>query len=104
GGVPPIRTQNVPQPLQPPAPPPAEVRPPRRAEGLRRERRLVLPSKSPRQKFTELLGSLLLSTAVAGAMAVVLSLMVTSNIEVDRVFWLAGVGTLGAWGVLVPSK
>ena len=96
GGQPPIRgaVPMPPPPAAPAVPPSAAAAPPRRAERVRLQRRLVLPPKSPRQKLTDLLGSLLLSTAVAGAMAVVLSLIVTSNIELDRVFWLTGVGAL----------
>jgi hypothetical protein len=64
----------------------------------------ALVSKAPRERLTELFGSLLLSTAVAMAMAVVLSLVVTGKVQIGEVFWLGGVGTLGAWGVLIPAK
>jgi hypothetical protein len=110
----PLELHAQPPPIHP-VPPPSVVQslppaatveapPVRRAERLRRERRPVLPAKSARERLTELLGSLLLSTAVATAMAVVLTLIVAGNVQVGEVCWLAGVGTLGAWGVLIPSK
>ncbi len=41
---------------------------------------------------------------MALALSVVLPLVATGNVQLGEVFWLAGVGTLGAWGVLVPAK
>ena len=55
-------------------------------------------SRSPREKLTELLGSLLLSAAVAMAMSVVLSLILTGKVQVGEVFWLGTMGTFGPLG------
>jgi hypothetical protein len=92
-----------------PAEPTTAGAPPlRRSERLRRMQMMsALAAKTPKEKLTELLGSLLLSTGVAVAMAVVLSVVaswMTNRFEAGEVFWLAGVGTAGAWGVLIPAK
>ncbi len=103
-GQSPLQSAPSPPPAVAPAPPLPAARPARRAERLRRERRPVLPAKTGRQKLTELFGSLLLSAAVSLALGVVLPLVATGNVQLGEAFWLGGVGTLGAWGVLVPSK
>ncbi len=86
---------------------------PQVARYSRRERRQLrrdsarrgLPPKSPRDKFTELVGSLLLSAAVAAA-ASLLMLIVQSRDEqfYAEYAWLGLCGTVGAWGVLIPAK
>jgi hypothetical protein len=103
---PPAAAASIPPPMPLPQRP---QRPARRCERVRHERAMAaLPVKPPRQILTELLGSLLLSAGVATAMAVVISvilqLLEKLPIEPARLGWLAFVATLGAWGVLIPSK
>jgi hypothetical protein len=113
--APPVRgASHDPPPVPPPVPRPAGAdlsvaipipKPPRRLERLYRERAMTaLPVKPARQSLTELLGSLLLGAGVATAMAVVLSLLHNKDVDAALIGWLATVGTLGAWGVLIPSK
>lgn len=64
----------------------------------------ALPIKSAKERSSELLGSLLLSAVVAAAVTVVMTLMVQSNAGVEHYAWLFLVSTMGAWGILVPSK
>lgn len=63
----------------------------------------VLVLKSGREKFTELLGSFLLSGGVAAA-SVILSSLFMSHAHVNQLWWLAMVSAVGSWMVLLPSK
>jgi hypothetical protein len=75
-----------------------------------RERaKLQLIAKSWREKVSELLASMLLSALIASLVALaavaVLSLREQPPSEQMAAYlWLAAVGTLGSWAVLVPSK
>lgn len=65
--------------------------------------------KSPRERVTELLGSLLGSALVAALMAGALTLLEanmssTSRARPEEFGWLWLVGIVGAWAVLIPSK
>ena len=91
----------------------AAVNPVRPAALSRRERRLArcdsarkaLPPKSPRDKVTELLGSLLLAAAVSGAASLLMLIVQGRDSKVLHEYaWLALSATLGAWGVLIPAK
>jgi hypothetical protein len=74
----------------------------------------VLLAKSPRERFTDLLCSLLLSAVAAVAMCVVMVLLNSYRTgppwpEHDVVWWaqsawLLVIGIAGAWAVLVPAK
>jgi hypothetical protein len=91
-----------------PAPPPLPVDLPRRSQRLaqgRRERMSpALAHKTPRERLTELLGSLLVAAGVAVAVAVVMSLLLRQRFQPEQFAWLAIVGTVGSWCVLIPSK
>jgi hypothetical protein len=91
--------------LPPPMPLPPTPPPRRRAERLRQERAmLALPIKPVRERVAELFGSLLLAAGVATAVAVVLNVLINGDVDLARIAWLAMISTLGAWGVLIPSK
>jgi hypothetical protein len=64
----------------------------------------VLPQKRPRTKATELLGSLLLSAAVAAALCLVTSLLDRPAGSPAQFVWLGLVATASSWAILVPSK
>jgi len=64
----------------------------------------VVPVKPPREKVTELLGSLLVAAPVAAVAALVALILRGERFEMNQFAFLAIVGTLGAWTVLVPSK
>ena len=74
----------------------------------------VLLAKSPRERFTDLLGSLLVSALAGAAMCVVMVLVNSYHTmppwpEPDVLWWaqsawLALVGVAGAWAVLIPAK
>jgi hypothetical protein len=92
-----------PVPLRPPAPAPLQYA--RRPMRNRAEQIRLLLSKSPRQQLTEVLGSMLLSALVAAALCVVMGLFLPeNNPEWNQLVWLGIVATLGAWGVIIPSK
>ncbi len=83
----------------------------RRSHRLRHEKSVpAMVLKSPRQKITELIGSLLLSAVVAIAVCVVMALLGPAmsdwfRIETPQQFgWLALMGIAGAWGLLIPAK
>jgi serine/threonine protein kinase len=66
-----------------------------------------LAAKSARQKFSELLGSMLLAALICSISAFVAPLVLTSQPGSEQIasyIWLAVVGTLGSWAVLIPSK
>ncbi len=70
----------------------------------RREQALAeLKAKSPRDRFTELLGSMILAALVAAASTAVLGL-VSPEHTIEDFAWFALLGTLGSWAVLIPSK
>ncbi|MGE0607308.1 MAG: serine/threonine-protein kinase [Pirellulales bacterium] len=104
----PVRAAPRPRPSPPPLPdlfPPAAEGTPRHARAARHAIQLPpLPFKSRRDKVTELLGSLLVSSGVAAAVAVVMAVMSRTEIQPERFAWLALVGSAASWGVLVPSK
>ncbi len=63
--------------------------------------------KAPRERLTELLGSLLLAALSAAAMCVVMVLLNSyqgSTPSAEQCAWLALVSVAGAWAVLIPSK
>jgi hypothetical protein len=91
----------------------AEIRSQARQEHSRRWRRHLeqplsaLVLHSPRQRVTELFGSLLLSTLVAAAMTVVLFLVSSYynlSLRPEQCAWLLLVAVAGAWTILIPSK
>jgi hypothetical protein len=63
----------------------------------------ALVVKSPRERVTDLLGSLIMAAGVGFAMSVVVMLLRGEG-QMDQFTWLAGTSVLGAWAVLVPSK
>ena len=70
---------------------------------------MQLASKPARQKFAELVESMLLSAVIASltALAAVVVLMLRDQPPSEQMasyLWLAAVGTLGSWAVLIPSK
>jgi hypothetical protein len=68
-----------------------------------REGREALAAKGFRQRFAELCGSLMASAAVAAIVSFVAMLM-TQSMKTEHFVWLSLVGTLGCWGILIPSK
>jgi hypothetical protein len=72
---------------------------------VRQPGRLVykLPDRSPRERLTELLGSMLLSVVVAAAMCVVMALLLEDQPQWNQLVWLGVVGTAGAWTVMIPA-
>jgi hypothetical protein len=63
-----------------------------------------LPPKPARQRFEELIGSMLGSTVVAALMSVFLSVVHAKAFDLGQFAWLLIVSTLGSWLVLIPSK
>jgi hypothetical protein len=66
-----------------------------------------LAAKPLREKISELLGSMLLAALFAIVAACIAPLVLASQPGSERLatyLWLATVGTLGSWAVLVPSK
>ncbi len=88
----------------------------RYAQSVRRRRQLrpnwrelaarQLATKPLRDKVSELLGSMLLATMVATIAALVAPLVLGDNSSEHWAIcmWLALVGTLGSWAILIPAK
>jgi len=99
-----------PSPSEPATPNNRGVRqsPIRRVRSTWRERaQKALAEKPLREKLTELMGSMLFAAFVAALAACVVPLLYRSQPQSEQMatyIWLAIVGTLGSWAVLVPSK
>lgn len=66
-----------------------------------------LAAKPKREKVSELLGSMLLAALFASLAALIAPLLLSDQSAPERVaahLWLATVGTLGSWAILVPAK
>jgi hypothetical protein len=94
-----------PAPVMPRPAAPPQVRPARH-RALRGGNPFAQPlePKSSREKLTELLGSMLLSSLVAVAVCVVMALLLEGQPQWNQLAWLALVGTVGSWGVMAPAK
>lgn len=84
----------------------------RRARHSRRQAIPALPLKSPRERFAELLGSMVLGAVVCLVMSLVLSLLLGDFADersawldaLSRYAWLSVVSIVGTWGVMIPTK
>jgi len=63
----------------------------------------ALVVKSPRERVTDLLGSLIMAAGVGFAMSVVVTLL-RGGAQPDQFTWLTATSVLGSWAVLIPSK
>ncbi|MGE0534574.1 MAG: serine/threonine-protein kinase [Pirellulales bacterium] len=61
-------------------------------------------AKSNRERFTELLTSLLASALVVGVICVLVTPLFDRPLQATHYLWLAMVATAGSWGVLIPAK
>mgnify|MGYP002622494636 FL=1 len=96
GGPPPVRNQAA------PAVPVAHRTP--RSQGRPERSLAALPIKPARERFSDLLGSLLMSVAVAATVAVVMTLLFGAAAGAEHFAWLLLISVAGAWGVLIPAK
>lgn len=62
------------------------------------------PRKSVRQKSAELVGGMIIAAVTSIGVALAIGLFGGGEVVVERTAWLASVGTLAAWAVLIPSK
>ncbi|MCA9248877.1 MAG: serine/threonine protein kinase [Planctomycetales bacterium] len=76
----------------------------RRTRSWRRDKIAELAIKSPRQRVTELLGSMLLAACVAIVMTIVMLVLRPAEVGAVQFAWMAIVSTLGAWAVMAPAK
>ena len=60
--------------------------------------------KSTRERFTELLTSMLASTLVVAVVCVLVSPLFDRRLQATQFLWLGIVATVGAWAVLIPAK
>jgi serine/threonine protein kinase len=99
----------------PAAPPPAtpasryakKVRQRRMRPSWRDRAQQELAAKPLREKFSELLGSMLLSAVFASLAALVAPVLLgiaTNSASMAVYLWLALVGTIGSWSILIPAK
>jgi hypothetical protein len=76
----------------------------RASSSWRQQAAAALTVKSPRERVTDLLGSMILATIVGAAMSVVVILLRGEFIEPDQFAWLATTSVLGSWAVMIPGK
>jgi eukaryotic-like serine/threonine-protein kinase len=101
---------------RPPVEGPAESPADRYAQTARRRRQRpnwrdranqYLAAKPLRDKLSELLGSMLMAAVVASLASLIAPVLLGihgTSTGMAMYFWLAIVGTLGSWAILVPSK
>ena len=86
----------------------ARTSPGRRGRWHRRgQAAAALVHKPPRERLTDLLGSLLAGALVAAAMCVVIVLLISYNglpLSPELCAWLVLTSIAGTWAVLIPSK
>ena len=70
---------------------------------LRDKSMMAMPVKTTREQVTELIGSLILSVGVSLA-ACVIMLIIQGEPKPEHFAWLAMVGAVGSWAILIPSK
>jgi hypothetical protein len=66
-----------------------------------------MAAKPLRDKFSELLGSMIVATIVAAVAAGIGPMMLGAQPDSERAamyLWLVAVGTLGSWAILIPTK
>jgi serine/threonine protein kinase len=66
-----------------------------------------LAAKPLREKLTELVGSMLVAAvfaALAAGVGPLLSIQAPASMNLSWYLWLATVGTIGSWAVIVPAK
>ncbi len=80
----------------------------RRRHSWRDELRTTLVEKSVRDKLAELTGSMLLAALAAVPLSIVMCIFATpalgTTLQIEQAIWIALVGTVGAWAVMLPSK
>jgi hypothetical protein len=101
-GAAPATFQRDPQETQPPQP--RKLRRCQHRKSAKAELMRMVAQKPLRERLTELTGSMLLSAVIAAVTSMVLLLLVTGSVPVSSYAWLASVGTLGSWFVMVPAK
>jgi hypothetical protein len=94
-----------------PAPSREAVKPTRSARRRRPNWRAAafreLTAKPLRDKFSELLGSMLVASIVAAVAAGIGPMMLGAQPDSERAamyLWLVAIGTLGSWAILIPTK
>jgi hypothetical protein len=63
----------------------------------------ALVVKSPRERVTDLLGSLIMAAGVGFAMSVVVTVL-RGEAQLEQFTWLTATSVFGSWAVLIPSK
>jgi eukaryotic-like serine/threonine-protein kinase len=82
-----------------------EYRPWRRQRrSWRRQVNLQMASKSTRDRIGELCGSMLLAAVVATVLSFLAGSVLCARWDCQLTLWLAIVGTLGSWAVMIPAK
>jgi eukaryotic-like serine/threonine-protein kinase len=59
---------------------------------------------TPRERATELVGSMLVAAVVSAVVSLVLMVVRGKSLETNQFMWLAMSSAIGAWAILVPGK
>ena len=70
----------------------------------RSENYLVYQPGTPRERVTQLIGSMLLSAVACIVLSLVMMILRGESIEPNLYAWLATSSVLGSWAVLIPAK
>ncbi len=85
----------------------AEAKPKWKKRRWREKPKPALVLRTPRERMTELLGSMLTAAFVVCAATALISFIacfVGTQPSVPQIAWLLGVGLLGTWSILIPAK
>jgi hypothetical protein len=63
-----------------------------------------LPLGTPRERVTELVGSMIVSGIVALVASLLMAAISRGQLDANQFAWLASSGIIGAWAILIPGK
>lgn len=104
GGTPFQAARAEPQPAIVPGSPFVQGKAERRQVKRCEQARFALPWKPARERFTDLLGSMLLAAGMCAAVCTTMWLFLQERAGPEQFAWLALVSTAATWAVLIPSK
>lgn len=81
-----------------------ETRPRRHRTAWHQQLQQQLAAKPLRDRVTELSGSMLVAAVIASILSILASFLVGNPLDRAVTAWMAIVGTLGSWAVMIPAK
>ncbi|MDZ4657517.1 MAG: serine/threonine-protein kinase [Bythopirellula sp.] len=76
----------------------------RRKQSMQRQLREHLAAKPLHDRLAELVGSMFIAVLVSSVAALVICLIAADPFSKELLAWLAAVGSLGCWAIMIPAK